>query len=225
MPRVEMKPLSPDEQALVMRLHEVLKDAKVGEVTKLPADLAKALDDAAVAAAAPVIMARRRMEWLHSRDACNVDGYEWGVFRVKWENGRAVEVWQTAADFSDLDDAMQWAHRTEIGVAGLTRDGNAGVPGTLPAFDSPSEWKRRALEAEAALRAHGVAEVAKTDSRCTYLATHLCNKCGREHDGQPNPRVPFGRLICWGLTDICAELSPKCRAAGLCVLAPQGEQK
>ena len=31
----------------------------------------------------------------------------------------------------------------------------AGVRGTLPAFDSPSEWKRRALAAEAALRTNG----------------------------------------------------------------------
>ncbi len=47
-----------------------------------------------------------RLHWLHSPASNNVDGYEWGIYRVKWENGRAVEVWQTNGDFSDLDAAM-----------------------------------------------------------------------------------------------------------------------
>jgi hypothetical protein len=50
-----------------------------------------------------------RMKWLHDCTHGNLDddGYEWGVYRVKWENGRAVEVWQTNADFSDLDAEME----------------------------------------------------------------------------------------------------------------------
>ncbi len=47
-----------------------------------------------------------RLHWLHSPASNNVDGYEWGIYRVKWENGRAAEVWQTYSDFSDLDAAM-----------------------------------------------------------------------------------------------------------------------
>lgn len=47
-----------------------------------------------------------RLKWLHSPASNNVDGYEWGIFRVKWENGRAVEVWHTNGDFSDLDAAL-----------------------------------------------------------------------------------------------------------------------
>lgn len=47
-----------------------------------------------------------RLAWLHSSGSHNVGGYEWGIYRVKWVNGRAAEVWQTDADFSDLDAAM-----------------------------------------------------------------------------------------------------------------------
>lgn len=54
-------------------------------------------------------MAIARLAWLHSSESNDVDGYEWGIYRVKWENGRAAEVWQTAADFSDLDAARQVA--------------------------------------------------------------------------------------------------------------------
>ena len=46
-----------------------------------------------------------RLDWLHSTKAKDDAGYEWGVFRVKWENGRAVEVWQTNAAMDDLDAA------------------------------------------------------------------------------------------------------------------------
>jgi len=47
-----------------------------------------------------------RLRWLHSPASNNVDGYEWGIYRVKWLNGRAVEVWQTNSDYSDLDRAI-----------------------------------------------------------------------------------------------------------------------
>lgn len=52
-------------------------------------------------------LAERRLHWLHSPASNNVDGYEWGIFRVKWQDGRAVEVWQTNGDFSDLDAAIR----------------------------------------------------------------------------------------------------------------------
>ena len=33
-------------------------------------------------------------------------GLRWGIYRVKWENGQTVAVWQTNSDFSDLDAEM-----------------------------------------------------------------------------------------------------------------------
>lgn len=106
MPRVELRQLSPEEQALVAQVRAALEGATVGQPVALPPGLAQAMEDAALAAARPAILARRRLEWLHSPASHRVDGYEWGVFRVKWEGGKAVEVWQTNADFSDLDAAM-----------------------------------------------------------------------------------------------------------------------
>lgn len=50
-------------------------------------------------------LAELRLAWLHGPGSTNVEGYEWGIYRVKWENGQAAEVWQTASDFSDLDAA------------------------------------------------------------------------------------------------------------------------
>lgn len=48
-----------------------------------------------------------RLAWLHSPRSHDVDGYEWGIYRVKWADGKAVQVLQTLADFSDLDAAMR----------------------------------------------------------------------------------------------------------------------
>lgn len=50
---------------------------------------------------------KRRLNWLHEGDMKDKGGYEWGVFRVKWENGKAVDVLQTLSDFSDLDKAIE----------------------------------------------------------------------------------------------------------------------
>lgn len=58
-----------------------------------------------------------RLRWLHSPQSVSVDGYEWGIFRVKWENGCAVEVLQTFSDFSDLDAAIIAADRAARGGA------------------------------------------------------------------------------------------------------------
>jgi hypothetical protein len=51
----------------------------------------------------------RRLLWLHdcSTGTTDAEGYEWGIYRVKWNGGQAVEVWQTNSDFSDLDAAME----------------------------------------------------------------------------------------------------------------------
>jgi hypothetical protein len=50
---------------------------------------------------------KARLHWLHSPASHNVDGYEWGIYRVKYdEHGQMVECLQTFSDFSDLDAAM-----------------------------------------------------------------------------------------------------------------------
>lgn len=47
----------------------------------------------------------KRLTWLHdySMGANDPEGYEWGIYRVKWHNGKAINVLQTNSDFSDLD--------------------------------------------------------------------------------------------------------------------------
>jgi hypothetical protein len=55
------------------------------------------------------ISAEDRLKWLHSAESHrDKDGYEWGIFRVKWgADGKASEVWQTNGNFSDLDAAIR----------------------------------------------------------------------------------------------------------------------
>jgi hypothetical protein len=55
---------------------------------------------------------RKRMEFLHSAESVDAEGYEWGVFRVKWENGRAVDVQHVRADHSDIDAAIERLRHT-----------------------------------------------------------------------------------------------------------------
>jgi hypothetical protein len=53
---------------------------------------------------------RKRLEWLHTGGGpadYDSEGFEWGVFRVKYDaNGKMVEGWQTFSDYSDLDAEM-----------------------------------------------------------------------------------------------------------------------
>ncbi len=50
---------------------------------------------------------KARLEWLHAGNSKDLDGCEWGVYRVKWDqHGQPAEVWQTNTDFSDLDAEM-----------------------------------------------------------------------------------------------------------------------
>lgn len=74
----------------------------------------------------------RRLLWLHdcSAGTTDADGYEWGIYRVKWVNGQVAEFWQTNSDFSDLDAAME-------------RDGYK-----LPASAKALEARVKELEAE-----------------------------------------------------------------------------
>lgn len=50
---------------------------------------------------------RERMEWLHRGNDKDAEGFEWGVFRVKWDaQGQPVSVLHTLTDLTDLDAAM-----------------------------------------------------------------------------------------------------------------------
>lgn len=50
---------------------------------------------------------RDRMEWLHRGNDKDAEGYEWGVFRVKWNaSGQPESVLHTLTDLTDLDAAM-----------------------------------------------------------------------------------------------------------------------
>lgn len=109
MPYVKPLPAEPID-ADQLALHEILKNAKPGEFAPVPADLLHRIEqkirDRSAEALLEIRKRERRLKWLHSPASNNVDGYEWGVYRVKMVDGRAVEVWQTLADFSDLDAAM-----------------------------------------------------------------------------------------------------------------------
>lgn len=48
-----------------------------------------------------------RMKWLHSAEAIDKEGYEWGVFRVRYEHGNLKECWRTNSDSSDVDAVMR----------------------------------------------------------------------------------------------------------------------
>lgn len=46
-----------------------------------------------------------RWLFLHTNNV-DSEGYEWGIYRVKWVDGRAVSVLQTLSNFVDLDEAI-----------------------------------------------------------------------------------------------------------------------
>lgn len=51
---------------------------------------------------------KARLHWLHdcSTGQADLEGYEWGIYRVKWQGGQLMSVLQTNSDFSDLDAEM-----------------------------------------------------------------------------------------------------------------------
>lgn len=52
-------------------------------------------------------VADERLQWLHSPASGSVDGWEWGIFKVKWGRREGEhQIRHTFADFSDLDEAM-----------------------------------------------------------------------------------------------------------------------
>ena len=97
---------------------EAERDALQGECERLSdaarlaiIDLAARLATIDLAAVAELQRDSRRLHWLHSQASCKPDiqGCEWGIWRVSWEGGRASHVWATNSDFSDLDAAMKLA--------------------------------------------------------------------------------------------------------------------
>jgi hypothetical protein len=63
--------------------------------------------EAPAAAGAAQAVADARLQWLHSPASMNVDGWEWGIFKVKWGKREGEhQIRHTFADFSDLDEAM-----------------------------------------------------------------------------------------------------------------------
>lgn len=71
---------------------------------------------------------KARIHWLHdcSSGVTDPEGFEWGIYRVKWENGKAIEVWQTNSDCSDLD-------------AEMARERSANAPGERPGATTQKE--------------------------------------------------------------------------------------
>ena len=88
---------------------EAERDALQGECERL-SDAAR-LATIDLAGVAELQKDSRRLHWLHSQASCKPDiqGCEWGIWRVSWEGGRASHVWATNSDFSDLDAAMKLA--------------------------------------------------------------------------------------------------------------------
>lgn len=76
---------------------------------------------------------RKRMDFLHSAASVDADGYEWGVFRVKWENGRAVDVQRARADHSDLDAT----------IAAVTRAADDESPHLMSALNTGKDGVSR----------------------------------------------------------------------------------
>jgi hypothetical protein len=65
---------------------------------------------------------QKRLEWLHDGGGKDADGFEWGVFRVKWsEQGQPEQVWQTLSDFSDLDREMYRESQAQTAHPGATK--------------------------------------------------------------------------------------------------------
>lgn len=53
--------------------------------------------------ASRIAQLENRIHWLHTGSATDREGYEWGIYRVKWENGVPVSVLHARSDLSDLD--------------------------------------------------------------------------------------------------------------------------
>lgn len=93
----ELAPLREERNALVITAMEscVFLDDETPN---------KALRRALAELRARAEKAEARLKWLHTGGGRDAEGYEWGVFRVKWTaQGQPESVCQTLSDYSDLD--------------------------------------------------------------------------------------------------------------------------
>lgn len=76
----------------------------------------------------------KRLKWLHdySTGANDPEGYEWGIYRVKWHNGQVVSVVQTNSDFSDLDAEMAREEKKQITCCHCGKEMTFGPAKNLP---------------------------------------------------------------------------------------------
>jgi hypothetical protein len=61
-----------------------------------------------------IVTDEMRLKWLHTGGEKDAEGYEWGVYRVKWENGVPVSVLHTLSDYSDLDAEIRKSKLNQI---------------------------------------------------------------------------------------------------------------
>jgi hypothetical protein len=65
-----------------------------------------------------IVTDEMRLKWLHTGGGRDAEGYEWGIFRVKWdERGQPVSVLQTLSDMSDLDAEIRRERLAELNTA------------------------------------------------------------------------------------------------------------
>jgi hypothetical protein len=103
-----LPPISAELQALMDEAHKALEGAEVGKPAPFPHGLMDRIDAQMQKEFRDEYIARRRLEWLHSSESGNVDGWEWGIYRVRYDaHGQPVEMLQTFSDFSDLDAAIE----------------------------------------------------------------------------------------------------------------------
>jgi hypothetical protein len=68
-----------------------------------------------------------RLKFLHQCTQTDQDGYEWGVFRVKWWRGNPESVLATLADSSDLDKFIALCNRLQTEYGSQFTDSISGL--------------------------------------------------------------------------------------------------
>jgi hypothetical protein len=61
-------------------------------------------------------LSEKRLHWLHdcNNGSTDAEGFEWGIYRVKWEDGKVAQLLHTFSDFSDLDAEMAREQNTQV---------------------------------------------------------------------------------------------------------------
>lgn len=83
-------------------------DQRAGELTLKLANAKAEAAESFRAQASACKADEARLRWLHTGSGKDLDGYEWGIYRVKWnQHGQLEAAWHTNSDFSDLDAEMK----------------------------------------------------------------------------------------------------------------------